>query len=82
MKYIFKKYKIGSTIWSPLASGILTGKYNNGIPEKSRFKVKGYEWLADSMDNINFDKIKKIIRREFKSTFYKRPTISVHINRV
>ena len=61
-KNIFKKYKIGSTIWSPLASGILTGKYNDGIPEKSRFKVKGYEWLADSMDNVNFDKIKKIIK--------------------
>ena len=61
-KNIFKKYKIGSTIWSPLASGILTGKYNDGIPKKSRFKVKGYEWLADSMDNVNFDKIKKIIK--------------------
>ena len=61
-QYIFKKYKIGSTIWSPLASGILTGKYNDGIPERSRFKVKGYEWLADSMDNVNFDKIKKIIK--------------------
>ena len=57
---IFKKYKIGSTIWSPLASGILTGKYNDGIPSKSRFKVKGYEWLADSMESVNFDKIKKI----------------------
>ena len=59
-KEIFKKYKIGTTIWSPLASGILTGKYNDGIPANSRFKVKGYEWLADSMDNINFGKIKKI----------------------
>ena len=58
--YIFDKYKIGSTIWSPLASGILTGKYNDSIPENSRFKVKGYEWLADSIENINFDKIKKI----------------------
>ena len=60
-KNIFKKYKIGSTIWSPLASGLLTGKYNKGIPEKSRFKVKGYEWLADSMDEVNFSKIKKIV---------------------
>ncbi|OUW63412.1 MAG: aldo/keto reductase [bacterium TMED198] len=57
---IFKKYKIGSTIWSPLASGLLTGKYNNGVPSSSRFKVKGYEWLADSMDGINFDLIGKI----------------------
>ena len=59
-KDIFDKYKIGSTIWSPLASGILTGKYNDSIPENSRFKVKGYEWLADSIENIDFDKIKKI----------------------
>ena len=59
-KSIFKKYKIGSTIWSPLASGLLTGKYNKNIPEKSRFKVKGYEWLADSMNEVDFNKIKKI----------------------
>ena len=57
---IFKKYKIGSTIWSPLASGILTGKYNDGIPLKSRFKVKGYEWLADSINESDRDKIKKL----------------------
>ena len=59
-KDIFKKYKIGSTIWSPLASGLLTGKYNDEIPSKSRFKVKGYEWLADTIDKIDFNKIKKI----------------------
>ncbi|MAZ61100.1 MAG: aldo/keto reductase [Candidatus Marinimicrobia bacterium] len=59
-KNIFKKYKIGSTIWSPLASGLLTGKYNEGVPNKSRFKVKGYEWLSDTMDEIDFNKIKKI----------------------
>ena len=57
---IFNKYKIGSTIWSPLASGILTGKYNDGIPLKSRFKVKGYEWLADSINESDQDKIKKL----------------------
>jgi voltage-dependent potassium channel beta subunit len=34
---LFDDYGDGSTIWSPLASGILTGKYNNGIPEGSRF---------------------------------------------
>ena len=59
-KDIFKKYNLGATIWSPHASGILTGKYNNGIPTNSRFKVKGYEWLADSIDEIDFNKIKKI----------------------
>ena len=60
-KNIFKQYKIGSTIWSPLASGLLTGKYNKGIPNKSRFKVKGYEWLADSMNEVDFSKIEKIV---------------------
>jgi len=60
-KNIFKKYKIGSTIWSPLASGLLTGKYNKSIPKKSRFKVKGYEWLADTINEVDFNKIEKII---------------------
>jgi voltage-dependent potassium channel beta subunit len=36
---------LGTTIWSPLASGALTGKYNDGIPDDSRFNLPGYEWL-------------------------------------
>jgi len=36
---------LGTTIWSPLASGILTGKYNNGIPEDSRLNLEGFAWL-------------------------------------
>jgi len=36
----------GNTIWSPLASGLLTGKYKDGIPEDSRAALAGYEWLA------------------------------------
>lgn len=35
---LFDDYKLGTTVWSPLCSGILTGKYNNGIPEDCRFK--------------------------------------------
>jgi voltage-dependent potassium channel beta subunit len=42
---LFKDYGYGSTIWSPLASGVLTGKYNNGIPADSRGALPGYEWL-------------------------------------
>jgi voltage-dependent potassium channel beta subunit len=44
---IFKNVGLGTTIWSPLASGLLTGKYNNGIPEGSRLTLDGYEWLKD-----------------------------------
>ncbi|MGV8855186.1 MAG: potassium channel beta subunit family protein [Devosia sp.] len=39
---------LGTTIWSPLASGALTGKYNDGIPEDSRFNLPGYEWLKEA----------------------------------
>ncbi len=46
---IFKKFGMGTTIWSPLASGALTGKYLEGIPEGSRASLKGYEWLKKHM---------------------------------
>ena len=51
---IFEKYRIGSTIWSPLASGILSGKYMNRMPNKHRFKVKGYEWLKEELLQEDF----------------------------
>jgi len=44
---VFKTVGLGTTIWSPLASGLLSGKYNNGIPEDSRFALKGFDWLKD-----------------------------------
>ena len=42
---LFQKYGLGTTVWSPLASGILTGKYSHGIPAQSRLNIPGYEWL-------------------------------------
>ena len=48
-KTIFDKYKMGTTTWSPLASGALTGKYLEGVPEGSRASLKGYEWLRRHM---------------------------------
>lgn len=44
---IYDTVGLGTTIWSPLASGVLTGKYNDGIPDDSRMNVPGYEWLRD-----------------------------------
>jgi aryl-alcohol dehydrogenase-like predicted oxidoreductase len=38
---------LGTTIWSPLASGVLTGKYNDGVPADSRMNLPGYEWLKE-----------------------------------
>jgi voltage-dependent potassium channel beta subunit len=47
----YKEYGYGTTIWSPLASGLLSGKYNKGIPQDSRGGLKGYEWLHGSLTN-------------------------------
>jgi len=44
---LYENYGMGTTIWSPLASGLLTGKYNDGIPDDSRLALPGYEWLRD-----------------------------------
>jgi voltage-dependent potassium channel beta subunit len=43
---LYDEIGLGLTTWSPLASGVLTGKYNDGVPPGSRATVKGYEWLA------------------------------------
>jgi voltage-dependent potassium channel beta subunit len=46
---MFKEYGYGSTTWSPLASGLLTGKYTGGIPKDSRGGLEGYDWLHDHL---------------------------------
>ena len=46
---VFAEYGYGSTIWSPLASGVLSGKYDAGVPEGSRFAQQSYAWLKDKM---------------------------------
>lgn len=47
---LYKELGLGTTIWSPLASGILTGKYNQGIPEGSRLSLMGYDWLRKRIE--------------------------------
>jgi len=44
---IYQNVGLGTTIWSPLAAGLLTGKYNNGIPEGSRLAIEGFSWLKE-----------------------------------
>jgi voltage-dependent potassium channel beta subunit len=44
---LYREIGLGTTIWSPLASGVLSGKYNDGIPPGTRATVKGYEWLRE-----------------------------------
>jgi voltage-dependent potassium channel beta subunit len=55
---VFQNVGLGTTIWSPLAAGFLTGKYNNGFPEGSRLAIQGFEWLRDRW--MKEDKIEKV----------------------
>ena len=53
---------IGLTTWSPLASGLLTGKYVDGIPDGSRATLPGYEWLRDILtDPANNEKARTLV---------------------
>lgn len=55
---IYKTVGLGTTIWSPLASGILSGKYNDGMPEETRLSMEGLEWLKDA--NLVEEKLAKV----------------------
>ncbi|MDL5047928.1 aldo/keto reductase [Oscillatoria amoena NRMC-F 0135] len=58
---IFKTYGLGTTIWSPLASGVLSGKYNTGFQPDTRLSILGMEWLKDSaLAERNLDKARKL----------------------
>ncbi|MFA9447170.1 potassium channel beta subunit family protein [Egicoccus sp. AB-alg6-2] len=46
---LYEDIGLGTTIWSPLASGLLTGKYLDGIPEGSRGALEGFGWLAERL---------------------------------
>ena len=48
---LYRQIGLGTTIWSPLASGLLTGKYNNGIPEGTRATLEGYDWLRKRFES-------------------------------
>jgi aryl-alcohol dehydrogenase-like predicted oxidoreductase len=55
---VYQNVGLGTTIWSPLAAGFLTGKYLDGPPEGSRLALKGFEWLRDRW--LQEEKIKKV----------------------
>ncbi len=48
---LYEDIGLGLTTWSPLASGLLTGKYLDGVPEGSRGALEGFEWLKDMLTN-------------------------------
>jgi aryl-alcohol dehydrogenase-like predicted oxidoreductase len=57
---LYASYGMGTTIWSPLASGLLSGKYNQGIPDGSRLTQPGYEWLRDMVLGEGGERLDKV----------------------
>ena len=59
---LYDQYGMGTTVWSPLASGALTGKYLDGVPDGSRAALEGYEWLREHiLTPENDDKIRRVL---------------------
>lgn len=62
--HLYTEIGLGTTVWSPLAGGLLTGKYNKGIPEGSRATIEEYEWLRERYESeqalLNIEKVKKL----------------------
>ena len=63
---LYKEFGLGTTIWSPLDSGLLTGKYNGGVPEGTRVTLKGYDWLRKYFESeearLNIEKVKLLMQ--------------------
>lgn len=66
-KPLFDQFSYGTTIWSPLASGLLTGKYNDGIPEGSRFATNK-EFFENTVKSLQTDEGKAKIEKVKKLT--------------
>jgi voltage-dependent potassium channel beta subunit len=61
---LYSEIGLGTTIWSPLASGLLTGKYNDGIPKDTRIQLANMEWLKEATigeeGQLKIDKARKL----------------------
>ncbi|SMO46290.1 potassium channel beta subunit family protein [Gracilimonas mengyeensis] len=62
---LYEDIGLGTTIWSPLASGLLTGKYNDGVPDDSRLSLDKYSWLREKLletenGRQKIEKVKKL----------------------
>jgi len=62
---LYREIGLGTTIWSPLACGLLTGKYNNGVPEDSRLSLRSYQGLKEQILNEEglrrIEKVKQLV---------------------
>lgn len=72
---LFRDFGLGTTIWSPLASGLLTGKYNKSMPSDTRLTIEGMDWLKERTlgDQSRIDKTKllDVLAKELGTTLPK-----------
>ena len=57
---LYEAYGMGTTIWSPLSSGLLSGKYNDGVPADARLAQPGYEWLRREVLGSGDTRLRKV----------------------
>ena len=57
---LYERFGMGTTIWSPLASGLLAGRYNDGIPDDSRLAQAGYEWLRETVLGSGRERVERV----------------------
>ena len=60
---LFKNYQLGTTIWSPLCSGLLTGKYIGKPPKNTRTSLKNYKFIKDNFESDDFIKKHQIVKQ-------------------
>ena len=65
---LYSEIGLGTTIWSPLASGLLTGKYKDGIPKETRLAFEENEWLRDDVLSDENDSRKSGNSRPWRPT--------------
>lgn len=72
---LFRDFGLGTTIWSPLASGLLTGKYNSAMPSDTRLQIEGMDWLKERTlgEQVRIDKTKQleVLAKELGTTLPK-----------
>lgn len=60
---LYQDFGLGATVWSPLAGGLLTGKYNRGVPPDTRASLPGYEWIRERFEGPQAEaRIEKVRR--------------------
>ncbi len=58
---LYREIGMGTTVWSPLASGVLSGKYNDGFPKDTRLSIEGLDWLKDRVyREENLEKVRSL----------------------